>query len=75
MSYEDDVAALEFNEQQVALDDGKVELALELEDDVIEHLKETAERLGKTFDETIEHILRLAIEEWKNEQEENIEAS
>ena len=52
------------------IDDGKVEIELELDDDVIQYLNDTAKRLGKTFDETIEHILWKVIKEAEDEQKE-----
>ena len=44
------------------MSDNKVEIELELDNDVIAYIEERAVLLNKTFDEVIEDILQLVID-------------
>jgi hypothetical protein len=52
------------------MDDGKTEIELDLDQDVIDYLVNRAFLENKTVDDVVEDILRFAIAAWENEDKE-----
>jgi len=59
--------------QSTAPDDGKEELELELSDECMEYLEQRATESGRTVDQVVEDLLRVAIadEEARREADNN----
>jgi hypothetical protein len=49
------------------MDDGKEEIELELDQDIIDYLNERAKLENKTVDEVVEDILRMAVAAYSKE--------
>ena len=46
-------------------DDGKVEIELELDDDIMAYINQRVIETGLTIDEVVENILQLVIDEYE----------